>query len=111
TDELTNENVIHELKLHLTAVEHFENNKKLIKVIKHLEGFNELLKHQIENGQISEKVYSQLKSNTAKLIKETEIKNEEPKLMVYYRAWRDVTMEGVNTDLPDENQMSMDDIP
>ncbi|MFR7425772.1 MAG: hypothetical protein ACLUUF_02500 [Bifidobacterium pullorum] len=23
--------------------------------------------------------------------------------MVYYRAWRDVTMKGVNTDLPDEN--------
>lgn len=111
TGELTNENVIHELKIHLTAVEHFENNNKLTKVIKHLDGFNELLKHQIENGQISEKVYRQLKSNTAKLIKETKIKNEEPKLMVYYRAWRDVTMQGVNTDLPDENQMSMDDIP
>ena len=31
--------------------------------------------------------------------------------MVYYRAWRDVTMKGVNTDLPDENWISMYDIP
>lgn len=30
---------------------------------------------------------------------------------VYYRAWRDVTMRGVNTDLPDENWISMYDIP
>ena len=31
--------------------------------------------------------------------------------MVYYRAWRDVTMKGVNTSLPDDNWMSMYDIP
>ena len=31
--------------------------------------------------------------------------------MVYYRAWRDVTMKGVNTDLEDENWISMYDIP
>ncbi len=31
--------------------------------------------------------------------------------MVYYRAWRDKTMHGVNTSLPDENWLTMDDIP
>ncbi|RSX57242.1 endo-beta-N-acetylglucosaminidase [Bifidobacterium samirii] len=31
--------------------------------------------------------------------------------MVYYRAWRDITMKGVNTDLPDDNWISMYDIP
>lgn len=31
--------------------------------------------------------------------------------MVYYRAWRDVAMHGVNTDLPDKNWISMYDIP
>lgn len=31
--------------------------------------------------------------------------------MVYYRAWRDKTMKGVNTSLPDENWITMDDIP
>ena len=29
--------------------------------------------------------------------------------MVYYRAWRDVTMKGVNTDLPDENWICDDE--
>ena len=31
--------------------------------------------------------------------------------MVYYRAWRDKEMKGVNTSLTDENWLSMDDIP
>lgn len=36
---------------------------------------------------------------------------EKPQFMTYYRAWRDETMEGVNTELTDENQMNMNDIP
>ena len=39
------------------------------------------------------------------------IESEDRHFMVYYRAWRDVTMKGVNTDLPDENWISMYDIP
>lgn len=31
--------------------------------------------------------------------------------MVYYRAWRDKTMKGVNTSLPDQNWITMHDIP
>lgn len=31
--------------------------------------------------------------------------------MVYYRAWRDKTMKGVNTDIPDDNWITMYDIP
>ncbi|WP_217177208.1 EndoS/ChiA family endoglycosidase [Listeria fleischmannii] len=31
--------------------------------------------------------------------------------MVYYRAWRDKEMKGVNTSLPDENWLRMTDIP
>lgn len=31
--------------------------------------------------------------------------------MVYYRAWRDKTMKGVNTSLPDPNWLTMHDIP
>lgn len=31
--------------------------------------------------------------------------------MVYYRAWRDKTMQGVNTSLPDQNWITMSDIP
>ena len=29
--------------------------------------------------------------------------NNDKHFMVYYRAWRDKTMQGVNTSLPDEN--------
>lgn len=31
--------------------------------------------------------------------------------MVYYRAWRDKTMQGVNTSITDPNWLTMDDIP
>ena len=37
--------------------------------------------------------------------------NGSKHFMVYYRAWRDVTMKGANTDLPDDNWISMYDIP
>lgn len=37
--------------------------------------------------------------------------NGNKHFMVYYRAWRDVTMKGVNTDLPDDNWIFMYDIP
>ena len=37
--------------------------------------------------------------------------NGNKHFMVYYRAWRDMTMKGVNTDLPDDNWISMYDIP
>ena len=36
---------------------------------------------------------------------------QEKHFMVYYRAWRDKTMQGVNTTLPDENWLTMHDIP
>lgn len=38
-------------------------------------------------------------------------KAEKPLTMVYYRAWRDKMMKGVNTNLTDENWLSMDEIP
>ncbi|WP_083487347.1 SLAP domain-containing protein [Schleiferilactobacillus perolens] len=36
---------------------------------------------------------------------------QEPQFMVYYRAWRDKTMAGVNTSLPDKNTIAMTDLP
>ncbi|WP_088809272.1 MULTISPECIES: MucBP domain-containing protein [unclassified Listeria] len=36
---------------------------------------------------------------------------ESKNFMIYYRAWRDKEMKGVNTSLPDENWLSMSDIP
>jgi hypothetical protein len=36
---------------------------------------------------------------------------QAPQFMVYYRAWRDKEMQGVNTDLPDKNTLAMTDLP
>ena len=36
---------------------------------------------------------------------------QDPQFMVYYRAWRDKTMQGVNTSLPDKNTVAMADLP
>lgn len=40
-----------------------------------------------------------------------QVRVDTPKIMVYYRAWRDKEMTGVNTNLTDENWLSMEDIP
>lgn len=37
--------------------------------------------------------------------------DENTQFMGYYRAWRDIEMKGVNTDLTDENWLTMTDIP
>jgi len=37
--------------------------------------------------------------------------NQKTHFMVYYRAWRDQAMKGVNTTLPDDNWLTMDQIP
>lgn len=44
-----------------------------------------------------------------KVMAEEQMTNKN--FLVYYRAWRDVEMKGVNTSLPDENWISMSDIP
>ncbi|HCC00031.1 MAG TPA: endoglycosidase, partial [Ruminococcaceae bacterium] len=36
---------------------------------------------------------------------------QDPQFMVYYRAWRDKTMQGVNTSLLDKNTVAMTDLP
>lgn len=67
-DEISDNSVIHDLKLHLTSVEHFIENNNTKKVIKHLKSFNELLKYQNENNLISNDVYNQLNTDTSQLI-------------------------------------------
>lgn len=40
-----------------------------------------------------------------------QVRTKTPKMMGYYRAWRDKEMKGVNTSLTDGNWLSMEDIP
>ncbi|WP_425445378.1 FIMAH domain-containing protein [Virgibacillus phasianinus] len=56
------------LKMHLTAVIRYEEEGLANKVVKHMKGFNVLLKHQEEQGMIPEKAYKHLKADTNALI-------------------------------------------
>ena len=55
--EFANDRVVHSLTLHLTAVGRFEEQGAADKVVKHLNGFKQLLDHQQANAFISEHVY------------------------------------------------------
>ncbi|WP_373896280.1 FIMAH domain-containing protein [Virgibacillus natechei] len=61
-EEFTNDSAAHSLKLHLTAVERFENQEDAEKVVKHMNSFKLLLDHQKEDGSISENAYHTLQS-------------------------------------------------
>lgn len=64
--------VFHSLELHLTAVEHFEKQEKSKKIVKHMEGFKDLLSYQKENELISAEAYDTLINYSDELIEEWE---------------------------------------
>lgn len=64
--EFLSDEAAHSLKVHLTAVSHYEDRDLEGKVIKHMEGFQSLLDHQQEN--MSEDAYETLKTNADYLI-------------------------------------------
>lgn len=66
--DLDNEEAVHALKIHLTAVSQYEQKALPEKAIKHLEGFKPLLDYQQENGLITEECYQALKSDANYLI-------------------------------------------
>ncbi|WP_139343391.1 Xaa-Pro dipeptidyl-peptidase [Virgibacillus siamensis] len=68
-DEI-NSNRAHALNIHLTTVERFETQEADEKVVKHMKGFNRLLKHQLQSEFISEKAYNTLKNKSNALIRE-----------------------------------------
>lgn len=59
-EEIDNSIVSHALKTHLAAVSHFEEQDAPNKVVKHLQGFKQLLKHQREKDKISADAYQYL---------------------------------------------------
>lgn len=65
----TNSQAAHALRVHLMAVQRFEEKGAGEKVAKHLNGFKQLLHYQREDELISEKAYSRLKADTDYLIK------------------------------------------
>lgn len=68
TDDITDNEAVHDLQLHLTAVKHFVDQNKSDKSIKHLNGFKTLLEHQKNNENITTKAYEDLIAKTDKVI-------------------------------------------
>jgi len=56
----------HSLKVHLSAVSHYEGQDAADKIVKHMEGFKNLLEHQREN--MSQDAYKTLKTDADYLI-------------------------------------------
>ncbi|GGB59199.1 beta-N-acetylhexosaminidase [Lentibacillus populi] len=68
--EITGDDAAHELTLHLTAVNHYEQKELADKVVKHMEGFKLMLEQQKESEAISAKAYSYLETETVRLIEQ-----------------------------------------
>src|SRR5699024_9084058 len=66
--EINDDQAAHALKLHLTAVGHYEKKDETEKVIKHMRSFISLLDHQRDNEQISEKVHQVLEADANALL-------------------------------------------
>src|SRR5699024_6092314 len=66
--DFSNDQAVHALKLHLTALEQFEKKGDNKKVIKHLNGLKDLLDHQNEQEHISDEAYETIKDGANLLI-------------------------------------------
>lgn len=64
--------VTHDLKMHLTSIEHFEDEGDAQKVVKHTKGLKKLLKHKKNEKDISDWAYETLNMNANKIINEWE---------------------------------------
>lgn len=67
-EEIKDDDTVHALNLHLTAVEHYEKSKAKEKVIKHMRGFKKLLEHQKHEDLISEEAFNKLSTDADYLI-------------------------------------------
>ncbi|WP_234447042.1 endo-alpha-N-acetylgalactosaminidase family protein [Virgibacillus salexigens] len=67
-EEFANPQVIRALNTHLIAVARYEKQEQAAKVIKHLNGFKQLLDQQKQEKLISQKAYNTLKSSSDILI-------------------------------------------
>ncbi|MBY7142808.1 ThuA domain-containing protein [Virgibacillus sp. NKC19-3] len=66
--EFDSDEAVHSLTLHLTAVSHYENQGEATKVNQHMEGFKDLLNHQLDNDLITEKAFDILTAQSDAVI-------------------------------------------
>ncbi|WP_233879464.1 beta-N-acetylglucosaminidase domain-containing protein [Virgibacillus halodenitrificans] len=66
--EITDEEAVRKLDTHLTTVEHFEKDENVGKLVKHLQGFKQLLAYYHQQGKIIDLAYEELNKATEALI-------------------------------------------
>ncbi len=71
-EELSNDEGVRSLMAHLTAISYYENLGIAEKVIKHLESFKGLLKHQKDVGMMSDKAFDILHTQVNRMIEKWE---------------------------------------
>ncbi|QQK78919.1 gamma-glutamyltransferase [Salicibibacter cibi] len=70
--EFENDEAVRALDVHLTSVDHFENQEEAGKVIDHMGGFKDLLDHQRAQDWISDDVHETLQEKANALVEEWE---------------------------------------
>ncbi|WP_088052405.1 TIM-barrel domain-containing protein [Virgibacillus dakarensis] len=68
-EDVVSEDAYRLLETHLKAVRRYESQEKAKKIVKHMEGFKDLLEHQHKEKLISDNVFAILRDQTGKLIK------------------------------------------
>src|SRR5699024_12752486 len=76
TGDISSDEAVHVLNLHLTVLEVFEKTGKNEKAVKHLNGLKDLLNHQKAEEQISEEAYETLIEGADASIDGLEKKND-----------------------------------
>lgn len=66
--DLRNHRVVRSLHIHLETVDHFQKQGEMTKAIKHMEGFQQLIEHWVNNGYMAEKAYVSLEAMTEYLL-------------------------------------------
>lgn len=66
--EITSEEVVRRLTVHMTAVRLYEEKELAQKVVKHMESFQLLIEEQKNNGDLSEKVFNALNDDGEELM-------------------------------------------
>ncbi|WP_018930474.1 ThuA domain-containing protein [Gracilibacillus lacisalsi] len=66
--DITDEEVARLLNTHLTSVSQYEENDQADKVVKHLNGFLDLIEHQNQEGILTDQAYQELAAGTEYLI-------------------------------------------
>lgn len=70
--EVKNDDVVHQLNIHLEAVSHYEKKKAAEKVVKHMKGFKQLIDQQNGDGLISDSAFERLEADANYIISEWE---------------------------------------